>query len=96
MLGLKIIAKRELNQQTAKVLADVDEGETIIVTERGVPRWRIERAHVASDPLEHWRRLGLLTPSRADPEPWPDDQPAPGGYSIEFVQDRVDETRGER
>ena len=39
---MKTITKRELNQHTAQALRAADEGETLIVTERGVPRWRIE------------------------------------------------------
>jgi antitoxin (DNA-binding transcriptional repressor) of toxin-antitoxin stability system len=39
---MKSISKRELNQNTAQVLEGVGIGEPVIVTERGVPRWRIE------------------------------------------------------
>ena len=46
------ISKRELNQQTAAVLARVTDSEDVVVTERGVPRWRIVSARDAESSLE--------------------------------------------
>ncbi len=68
---MKTISKRELNQQTARVLADVHDGEPVLVTERGVPRWRIEAADVAIDPLARLRAQGRLIPHKKNPPPWP-------------------------
>lgn len=39
---MRSVAKRELNQRTAEVLLDVEEHGPVLVTERGVARWRIE------------------------------------------------------
>lgn len=93
---MRTITKRELNQQTARVLAVVEGGETVIVTERGRPRWRIEPIDQAQDPLEHWRRQGLLTPAREQPEPWPNDEPAQRSYTAKEIADIVADIRGER
>ena len=93
---MKTITKRELNQQTAKVLAQVEAGETVIVTERGIPKWRIEQAHLAVDPLEHWRRQGSLTTASENPESWPDDEPATRTYTADEIEALVDDIRGDR
>lgn len=72
---MKTVSKRELNQQTARVLAGVRDGDAVIVTERGVPRWRIEPvdADATTDPVELLRARGMLTPASKNPPPWPDD-----------------------
>ncbi|HEX7355741.1 MAG TPA: hypothetical protein VF288_13035 [Mycobacteriales bacterium] len=70
---MKTVTKRELNQQTAKVLAVVDAGETVVVTERGVPRWRIESAREPDDPIARLEARGQITRAKEHPAPWPDD-----------------------
>lgn len=70
---MKTISKRELNQQTAQVLAAIHEGEAVLVTERGVPRWRIEVAGSEADPLARLRVQGRITPRREHPPAWPRD-----------------------
>lgn len=67
---VKVVTKRELNQQTASVLAAVREGDPVIVTERGLPRWRIEEAGLSD--LDRGAGVGLhVTPARSDPIAWP-------------------------
>ena len=69
------VTKRELNQQTAKVLARVREDGSILVTEHGVPKWRIEAIESIADPVERLRAQGRLIPASDNPPPWPDDEP---------------------
>lgn len=69
---MKTISKRELNQQTARVLAAVDAGESVVVTERGVPRWRIEAFDAESDPVALLRAQGRIIQAKKDPMPWPE------------------------
>jgi antitoxin (DNA-binding transcriptional repressor) of toxin-antitoxin stability system len=68
---MKTISKRELNQQTAHVLETVTEGQAVIVTERGVARWRIEAVAIPSDPLTRLRAEGRIAPAKRNPAPWP-------------------------
>ncbi|WP_133875464.1 type II toxin-antitoxin system Phd/YefM family antitoxin [Paractinoplanes brasiliensis] len=51
---------RSLNQDTAGVLARVEQGETVEITNRGRPIARIVPVDV--DPLEELVRTGALTP----------------------------------
>lgn len=68
---MKTISKRELNHQTARVLSGVREGEPVVVTERGVPRWRIESIDAAADPVARLRAQGRITAAAKNPPPWP-------------------------
>lgn len=68
------VTKRQLNQHTAEVLADAANGP-VVVTERGVPKWRIEPIDVHPDPVERLRAAGRIRPARPDPAPWPDHGP---------------------
>lgn len=70
---MKQISKRELNQQTARVLAAVREDEPVYITERGKPRWRIEASDGTVDPLERLRAQGRVIAHKVHPMPWPDD-----------------------
>lgn len=70
---MKQISKRELNQQTAHVLGGVRDGEPVLITERGVPRWRIEAADGIGDPLQRLRTQGRVTPRKVHPMDWPVD-----------------------
>ena len=65
------ISKRELNQKTAAVLARVTGVEDVVVTERGVPRWRVISAREPEDVLGRLQRQGRFTPARSTPSPWP-------------------------
>src|SRR3546814_16493844 len=68
---MKTISKRELNHQTAQVLAAIQAGEAVLVTERGVPRWRIEAVDASADPVERLRAQGRIRPASPKPPPWP-------------------------
>ena len=59
---------RELNQDTAGVLARVEAGEVVAVTNRGRPVARI--VPVAVDVLADLVAAGIVTPA-ADPGPFP-------------------------
>lgn len=65
------ISKRELNQQTAQVLETVTEGRPVIITERGVARWRIEAVQASGDAVARLRAEGRITPAKRKPAPWP-------------------------
>lgn len=91
---MKTVSKRELNQQTATVLADVSAGEDIVITERGRPQWKITKFRHEETPLERLERLGLYTPASADPPPWPE---TPGGpeYTEDEFETLLDEMRSD-
>lgn len=94
---MKTISKRELNQQTAKVLAGVREGEVVYVTERGVPRWRIEVAGDEPDPMARLRAQGRVVPRKQHPAPWPKDWARRRhGRTPADVDALLDDMRGER
>ena len=67
---MKTVSKRELNQQTARVLAAVDAGDAVVVTERGVARWRIEAIAVHPDPIERLRAEGRIKSATKSAAPW--------------------------
>ncbi|MCL2803121.1 MAG: type II toxin-antitoxin system prevent-host-death family antitoxin [Micrococcales bacterium] len=71
---MSAITKRELNQQTAKVLARVSAtGAVVQVTERGVPKWQLMPIETAeSDRLAELTRQGWVIAPKDDPPPWPD------------------------
>jgi len=89
------VTKRELNQQTAQVLASVAVGEPVEVTERGIARWRIEVVTASVDPIERLRAAGRLVAPRADPAPWPASDEAPR-YTPEEIDRLFSELRGDR
>ena len=90
---MKTISKRELNQQTAHVLDAVSVGHSVIVTERGVPRWRIDAVESSGDPIARLRAAGRITPAKTTPAPWP---PAESSYTPAQVDALFAESRGER
>lgn len=92
---MKTISKRELNQQTAQVLAVVDAGESVVVTERGVPRWRIDAFDADADPIERLRAQGRITPAKQNPMPWPESEDDPP-YSPADVDRLYAEMRDDR
>ncbi len=69
-MGVKTLSKRELNQRTASVLALVDAGETVIVTERGVPKWQITPYVPDTDPLARLRAMGMIAREPDRSRPW--------------------------
>ena len=68
----RTVTKRELNQQTAQVLARVLSGSPVLVTERGVPRWRIEAVDSSADPVARLLAEGRIIPASENPPPWPE------------------------
>ncbi len=95
MSNNRIVTKRELNQQTAQVLNRVREGGAILITERGVPRWRIEAVDGITDPVERLRAQGRIIPASDNPPPWPDLDEVPR-YTPEQVDALYREIRGDR
>jgi antitoxin (DNA-binding transcriptional repressor) of toxin-antitoxin stability system len=88
------VSKRELNHQTAAVLASVVKGEPLTITERGVDRWRIEAVEGEPDVFERLVAQGRITLSQDDPTAWEpqhDDARTPAD-----VDALLEEVRGER
>lgn len=70
IVGMAEVPVRELNQNTAGVLARVKQGEQIDITERGAVVARLVPAH--RDPLSHLVNTGKLRPATAGgPTPRP-------------------------
>lgn len=93
---MKEISKRELNQQTARVLAGVREGEPVLVTERGVPHWRIEVATAETDPIARLRAQGRIIARKSHPPAWPENWERLGhGRTPAEVDALLDDMRGD-
>ena len=90
------VTKRELNQQTAQVLDRVRERGAILITERGVPRWRIEPVDGITDPVERLRAQGRIIPAKEHPMPWPDHEPDAAGRTPADVDALYAWIRGDR
>lgn len=90
---MRTITKRELNQQTAAVLAKVTEAD-VVVTERGKPRWRVSAVRDADTVLARLERAGRYTPPAAEPAPW---SAAPNGpsYTTGEANALIDEMHGD-
>lgn len=88
------VTKRELNQRTAAVLGQVTDSDDVVVTERGLPRWRVSAFRDQSSPLARMEREGRYSPPASDPTPWPSN---PGGpaYTDAQVAALLDEISGE-
>lgn len=92
----RTVTKRELNQQTARVLDAIDEGESVVVTERGVPTWRIVRMTFDDDLLERLRQAGLIA-REASKNPRPLTMHAePPRYTPEEIDAILDEVRADK
>jgi antitoxin (DNA-binding transcriptional repressor) of toxin-antitoxin stability system len=74
---MNTITKRQLNQQTAQALAAVTLRKPLLVTERGIARWRIEAVDAPADPVAKLRAEGRVTPAKAKPQDWPAETGAP-------------------
>jgi antitoxin (DNA-binding transcriptional repressor) of toxin-antitoxin stability system len=92
---MKIISKRELNQQTAQVLAGVRAGQPTLVTEYGVARWRIEAVDAAVDPVARLRAEGRITPAKTQPRAWPA-HAAARHYTAAEIDALFADSRGDR
>jgi len=89
---MKTITKRELNQQTAQALAAVTPLEPLLVTERGIARWRIEVVNVPMDPVARLFAEGRITPAKEKPQDWP--ARVSGAYTPARVDALFAESRG--
>ncbi|HRP07363.1 MAG TPA: hypothetical protein PLL69_02650 [Gemmatimonadales bacterium] len=91
----RLITKRELNQQTAQVLAGVRAGSPVLITERGMPRWRIEAIEpTLGDPVARLRAEGRIIPAAENPPAWPEDTDS--RYTIAKIDALLTELRGDR
>lgn len=83
---------RSLNQDTAGVLARVERGETVEITNRGRPIARI--VPVGVDPLDELVNSGVITPPTiALPFTMPAGVPVAGQEAGELISDLRDEER---
>ncbi|MEV1293270.1 type II toxin-antitoxin system prevent-host-death family antitoxin [Pseudonocardia sp. NPDC049635] len=86
------VAMRELNQDTAAVLARVERGETVEITRHGRVIGRIVPAGVGE--LDDWVADGRVVPATiAGPIPMPAHRAAPGSDAGRLLQDLRDEER---
>lgn len=91
---MRTVTKRDLNQHTASVLAEVTQTGDVVVTERGEPRWRVSSFQGHDAPLVQMERDGRYTPPASTPVPWPRH---PGGprYTAAEVEALLDEMHGD-
>jgi len=89
---MNTITKRQLNQQTAQALAAVTSLKPLLVTERGIARWRIEAVNAPADPVAKLRAEGRVTPAKAKPQDWP--ARTSGPYTPAQVDALFAESRG--
>ena len=91
---MRTVSKRDLNQHTAEVLGEVTDGDDVVVTERGTPRWRVSTFRDADTPLARLERDGRYAPPSSEPAPWPR---KPGGptYTDADVESLLDDLRGD-
>jgi prevent-host-death family protein len=83
---------RSLNQDTAGVLARVEQGETVEITNRGRPIARI--VPVGVDPLDELVNTGAITPPTISlPFTMPTGMPVAGQEAGELISDLRDEER---
>ena len=92
MAAIVEVTKRELNQQTARVLQCAEGDQTVIVRGRGGRAWQIT-PYVESSGLQLLEKTGQYTPPAASPAPWPTN---PGGpvYRSADVDGLLDQLRG--
>lgn len=91
---MRRVTKRELNQNTAGVLGQVGDDDDVVITERGVARWRVSTVQDSGNALDRMERDGRYTPPSQNPRPWPR-QPVGRSYSDHEVDEILDELRGE-
>lgn len=92
---MKTYTKRELNQQTATVLAAVTADEPVVITENGVARWRIEAVSVHPDPIERLIAQGRIALARDNPPELTARTRLGTGYTEEQIDAIYEEMRGE-
>ena len=91
---MRTVSKRELNQNTAATLQQVDEDNDVIVTERGRPRWRISVVNDFDARLLRLEQEGRYTAPSPNPPPWPD-QPGGPAYPEAEVEELLHDIRGD-
>ncbi|WP_159620327.1 type II toxin-antitoxin system Phd/YefM family antitoxin [Ruania rhizosphaerae] len=91
---MQTVTKRELNQHTASVLAQVTESSDLVVTERGKPRWRVSAVLEGDSALARLEREGRYTPPSLAPAPWPRRAGGPA-YTETQASALLDEMRGD-
>jgi len=89
---MNTITKRQLNQQTAQALAAVTPLHPLLITERGIARWRIEAVDAPGDPVAKLVAEGRVTPAKANPQDWP--EAACGPYTPAQVDALFADSRG--
>lgn len=89
------VTKRQLNQATAASLAMVTEANDVIVTENGVPRWRICAYRHEQTVLERLEAEGVYRPPLRR---FPSDLPEPIGpaRTVEEIDALLAEVREDR
>ncbi|MDR1266332.1 MAG: type II toxin-antitoxin system prevent-host-death family antitoxin [Propionibacteriaceae bacterium] len=93
---MRTVNKRELNHRTAQVLDHVaTTGEPVTVTERGVPKWRVEPFGEARDPYARAIQEGRITPASNRSSAWPP-PPRAGRRTSADVSRLIAEMKGDR
>lgn len=88
------VTKRDLNQHTAQVLEQVAGSDTVVVTERGRPRWRVTAYRAESGGLERLEREGRITAAVAAPSAW-SAVTGTRAYTSEELDALLDEMKGD-
>lgn len=91
---MRMVTKRQLNQQTAAVLDQVSDVDDVVVTERGKPRWRLSTVTDRETTLERLERVGQYSPPAPKPAPWPE-RPSGPTYTDAEADALLDEMRGD-
>ena len=60
----RTVTKRELNHNMAAILAQVQPGDPVVVSERGTPRWQIVAYQPQLSGLARLKAAGQYTPPR--------------------------------
>jgi len=89
VVGMVTFTKRELNQRTSDVLAAAQTDGPIIVTERGVPRWRIEAMQGPSAPVDRLRADGRVIEAKTSPAPWDSSDGSRSATEIDALLDEL-------
>ena len=97
MSYMKTLTKREVGQTPALLWATAEaaaeSGETVWVTDRGQPRYRVEYVPTGADPLAALEASGIYTPPSKTPAPRPK---VSGHYSHQDVEVILNDIRGNR
>jgi prevent-host-death family protein len=93
IVGMEQVPIRELNQDTAGVLARVEAGESVEITNRGKPIARLVPASTPGE-LDDLIAAGRVTPAtRPGPFLPPEGKPEPGADAAVLIRQLRDEER---